>query len=67
MLVLTRRSGESLMIGDDVTMTVLGIKGDQVRIGVAAPKHVPVHRQEIYERICAERGTVAPACESVEA
>jgi carbon storage regulator len=55
------------MIGDDVTITVLGIKGYQVRIGVAAPKHVPVHRQEIYERICAERGAVASASEPVGA
>ena len=67
MLILTRREGESLMIGDDVTITVLGIKGYQVRIGVAAPKHVPVHRQEIYERICAERGAVASASEPVGA
>ena len=51
MLILTRRAGESLMIGDDVSVTVLGIKGNQVRIGINAPDHVPVHRQEIYERI----------------
>ena len=51
MLILTRRVGETLMIGDEVTVTVLGVKGNQVRIGVTAPKDVTVHRQEIYERI----------------
>ena len=51
MLVLTRKVGEALRIGDDVQVTVLGIKGNQVRIGIDAPKNVPVHRQEIYERI----------------
>ena len=51
MLILTRRVGESLMIGDDVTVTVLGVKGNQVRVGVDAPREVGVHRQEIYERI----------------
>ena len=56
MLILTRRVGESLVIGDDVTVTVLGIKGNQVRIGVKAPKDVPVHREEIFERIRVERG-----------
>lgn len=55
MLILTRRVGETLMIGDEVTVTVLGIKGNQVRIGVNAPKDVTVHREEIYERIKKEK------------
>ena len=55
MLILTRRVGESLMIGDEVTVTVLGVKGNQVRLGVNAPKNVSVHREEIYERIQQER------------
>ena len=55
MLILTRRVGETLMIGDEVTVTVLGVKGNQVRIGVNAPRDVAVHREEIYERIKAEQ------------
>ena len=56
MLILTRRVGETLMVGDEVTVTVLGVKGNQVRIGVNAPREVAVHREEIYERIKAEKG-----------
>ncbi|HEY1283032.1 MAG TPA: carbon storage regulator CsrA [Steroidobacteraceae bacterium] len=56
MLILTRRVGETVMIGNDVTVTVLGVKGNQVRVGINAPKNVAVHREEIYERIKREQG-----------
>ncbi|MGJ8515152.1 carbon storage regulator CsrA [Carnimonas bestiolae] len=58
MLILTRRVGETLTIGDEVTVTVLGVKGNQVRIGVNAPRDVAVHREEIYQRILAEDGAM---------
>ena len=57
MLILTRRSGETLMIGDEVAVTILGVTGGQVRIGIDAPKHIAVHREEVYERIQASRNT----------
>ena len=60
MLILTRRVGETVMIGDEVTVTVLGVKGNQVRIGVNAPKTVAVHREEIFERIKREQDGDAP-------
>ena len=55
MLILTRRVGETVVIGNDVTVTVLGVKGNQVRLGVNAPREVTVHREEIYERIQSEK------------
>lgn len=58
MLILTRRVGETLMVGDEVSVTVLGVKGNQVRLGVNAPKDVAVHREEIYERIKSEQDPV---------
>lgn len=55
MLILTRKVGEALMVGDDVNITILGVKGNQVRIGVSAPKEIAVHREEIYQRIQKEK------------
>jgi len=59
MLILTRRSGEKIVIGDDVTLTVLGVKGRQVLIGIEAPPEIPVHREEVYLQILKERGRKA--------
>ena len=60
MLILTRRIGETLTIGDDVTVTVLGVKGNQIRVGITAPPHVAVHREEIFERIQQDQAAGKP-------
>lgn len=72
MLILTRRVGETVMIGNDVTVTVLGVKGNQVRVGINAPKNVAVHREEIFERIKREQhgepaGEAEPSAEFASA
>jgi carbon storage regulator len=59
MLILTRRVGEKLIIGEDVTVTILSLKGNQIRIGIDAPRSVKVHREEVYERILKERETLS--------
>ena len=64
MLILTRRVGETVMIGNDITVTVLGVKGNQVRVGVNAPKEVAVHREEIYERIKREEQAAGGAVQA---
>jgi carbon storage regulator len=66
MLILTRRVGEAIVIGDEVTVTVLGVKGNQVRIGVNAPKTVSVHREEIFDRIKNEQQGAGPAVRAPE-
>lgn len=67
MLILTRRVGETVIIGNDVDVTVLGVKGNQVRLGVKAPREVTVHREEIYQRICREQQNGSAAGELVTA
>jgi carbon storage regulator CsrA len=61
MLIMTRKPNERVIVGNDITVTVLGVKGNQVRIGIDAPKSVSVHREEIYERIRAVEGAGRPA------
>ncbi len=64
MLVLSRHRDESIMIGDDVVVTVVDIRGDKVRLGIQAPAHIPVHRQEIYEAIQREKNAAPPSAKS---
>lgn len=68
MLVLTRRSGESVMVGDDIVVTVLDVRADTVRLGIQAPRHIAVHREEVYEEIrAANRAAASPQDESIAA
>lgn len=67
MLVLTRRAGESIVVGNDVTVTVLEVRGDQIRLGIDAPRNVPIHREEVYVQVQAEnRGAVASAARAAD-
>jgi carbon storage regulator len=66
MLILTRRAGETVVIGEEVTVTVLGVKGNQVRIGINAPREVAVHREEIFQRIKREEANSNGACTADE-
>lgn len=65
MLILTRRIGETTCVGDEVTVTVLGVKGNQVRLGFTAPKHIEVHREEIYERIKKEQASLGHTSDAI--
>ncbi len=60
MLILTRRIGETVMIGDDVSVTILGVKGNQIRVGISAPNDVAVHREEVYQKLQAEKAVKKP-------
>lgn len=66
MLILTRRIGETLVIGDEIQVTVLGVRGAQIRLGIDAPREVPVHREEVYRRIREERETQGGVAHSAE-
>lgn len=67
MLILTRRMHETLTIGDEITVTVLGVHGNQVRLGITAPKQIPVHREEVYRRLQAEAGAKDPGSNDIDA
>jgi carbon storage regulator len=66
MLILTRRVGETIRIGEEISVTVLGVKGNQVRVGVGAPRHIEVHREEIYQRIQQEKSAQVRAYSNVQ-